>query len=317
MFRNVICFLLLLHAKASLAQPVQFIFPLKGTLGRDFYIESYPDHDTGKSIRDVFCGRLSYDGHLGTDIVLRGYDVMDSGVQVIAAAAGIVVATYDGEYDRQKRRIDGTGFGNHVVIRHKNNIRTYYAHMKKSSIMVHIGDTIEAGQPLGLVGSSGYSNFPHLHFEPRNEKGQSIDPYSGPCGRPGTSWWQNQPLPDTAVYAIDKGFVPYVPGLDTLQERYLVSDTLDIMKNSKVCFWVRTHGLRPADRLRAEWYTPGNKLWYEYNYDWHRQRLCDYTWTWIDMPPGTGKWLVMLYVNDKFFTQKNFYLTRQKSSHRN
>ena len=45
-----------------------------------------------------------------------------------------------------------------------NSIRIVLAHLLKNSIMVNIGDTISTGQPIGLVGNSGYSKIPHLHI---------------------------------------------------------------------------------------------------------------------------------------------------------
>lgn len=53
------------------------------------------------------------------------------------------------------------------------NTVTYYAH--QSSVNVGVGDTVEAGDQLGTVGSTGNSTGPHLHFEVRNN-GSSIEP---------------------------------------------------------------------------------------------------------------------------------------------
>ena len=57
------------------------------------------------------------------------------------------------------------GYGRYVSVRHPNGLETVYAHMSK--ILVHIGDTLQAGQPVGLGGNSGRSTGPHLHFETR------------------------------------------------------------------------------------------------------------------------------------------------------
>jgi hypothetical protein len=58
-----------------------------------------------------------------------------------------------------------------------------------------IGDTVAQGEYLGLVGSSGSSTGPHLHFEVRAAGGGLIDPFNGPCNalNPSVSWWQSQP----------------------------------------------------------------------------------------------------------------------------
>jgi murein DD-endopeptidase MepM/ murein hydrolase activator NlpD len=57
------------------------------------------------------------------------------------------------------------GYGNCVVIRHHNGIETLYGHLSKR--LVEVGDLVNAGQVIGLGGSTGHSTGPHLHFETR------------------------------------------------------------------------------------------------------------------------------------------------------
>jgi murein DD-endopeptidase MepM/ murein hydrolase activator NlpD len=81
---------------------------------------------------------------------------------VRAARAGLVVgaSTMD-------------GYGNVVVVDHGDQIATVYAHL--SAFDVRFGDRVEAGQPIGRVGSTGYSTGPHLHLELR-VSGAPVDP---------------------------------------------------------------------------------------------------------------------------------------------
>lgn len=65
------------------------------------------------------------------------------------------------------------GYGNIVVVRHRNNQSTAYAHL--SRIQVRQGERVEQGQTIGLVGSTGVSTGPHLHFEFR-DNGVHRDP---------------------------------------------------------------------------------------------------------------------------------------------
>lgn len=65
------------------------------------------------------------------------------------------------------------GYGKTVIVRHANNTSTLYAHL--SSIQVRKGQTVQQGQVIGAVGSTGWSTGPHLHFEFR-VNGRHVDP---------------------------------------------------------------------------------------------------------------------------------------------
>lgn len=94
--------------------------------------------------------------HQGVDLPLK------TGDPVGAAFAGMVRIS---NYTR--------GYGNLVIIRHENGLETYYGHLSKR--LVEPGDWVEAGQVIGLGGSTGRSTGPHLHFETRYE-GYAFDP---------------------------------------------------------------------------------------------------------------------------------------------
>lgn len=93
---------------------------------------------------DPFTGRRTWHG--GVD--LAGKD----GSDIIAVAAGVV--TYS-----DKR----SGYGNLVEIDHGDGLVTRYAHCK--TLKVQVGDIVEKGQVLALMGSTGRSTGPHVHFE--------------------------------------------------------------------------------------------------------------------------------------------------------
>ncbi len=94
--------------------------------------------------------------HYGTDIK------MYKGDTVVATQSGVIA-----------RANWGYGFGRLVVIQHRNNIQTYYAHL--TTFLKKKGDKVEKGEPIGLAGSTGRARGPHLHFEMR-ENGQPFDP---------------------------------------------------------------------------------------------------------------------------------------------
>ena len=101
--------------------------------------------------RNPFGGR-SYEFHPGMDI--DG----ERGSIVVAPANGTVI----------KSGWQG-GYGNMIEIDHGNGLTTRYGHL--SRINIQVGDTIGRGQEIGLVGSTGRSTGPHLHFEIRlNDK---------------------------------------------------------------------------------------------------------------------------------------------------
>lgn len=64
----------------------QFIVSVEGIENKDWFIVNYMDQDTkAGQIADYQCGTLTYDGHWGTDFVIRDFSQMDSGVYILAA----------------------------------------------------------------------------------------------------------------------------------------------------------------------------------------------------------------------------------------
>jgi murein DD-endopeptidase MepM/ murein hydrolase activator NlpD len=103
---------------------------------------------------DPFLGRLAL--HAGIDFRVA------IGTRVFATAPGtVVVAGRNG------------GYGNMVEIDHGNGVSTRYGHL--STILVNVGDTIAAGDPIAKSGSTGRSTGPHLHYEVRLH-GDAVDP---------------------------------------------------------------------------------------------------------------------------------------------
>lgn len=93
---------------------------------------------------------------------------------IVAAAAGTVVKAMDGLPNTTSLPepppippIENT-VGNHVVVEIAPGLYALYGHMDTGSVRVKVGDRIEKGQELGLIGSSGNSTTPHLHFHLQN-----------------------------------------------------------------------------------------------------------------------------------------------------
>ncbi|RZJ17133.1 MAG: M23 family metallopeptidase [Brevundimonas sp.] len=93
------------------------------------------------------------------------------GVDIAAPQGTSVFAAAEGEVIR--RGYDKDGYGNFVEVRHPNGMTTLYGHL--SRVDLASGDNVYAGSRIGLVGSTGRSTGPHLHFEVRRD-GQQVDP---------------------------------------------------------------------------------------------------------------------------------------------
>jgi murein DD-endopeptidase MepM/ murein hydrolase activator NlpD len=84
----------------------------------------------------------------------KGVDIAAPiGTPIMAAANGVVV----------KAGWNSGGYGNLVDIQHTDGTVTRYGHNKR--ILVHAGETVEQGQQISEMGSTGFSTGPHLHFE--------------------------------------------------------------------------------------------------------------------------------------------------------
>jgi hypothetical protein len=185
-----VCWIAMLQVCTALAAPEVALprlqLPVRCEIGVVCNVQNYFDHDPGSGFRDYACGQLGYDGHDGTDIRVPNLAIMRRGVEVVAAAPGRVRAIRDEMPDVIMREADpgairGREAGNGVVLRHGNDWETQYSHMLSGSIRVRPGDEVRAGQVLGLIGLSGKTEFPHLHFEVRH-RGKPVDPFVGQTG---------------------------------------------------------------------------------------------------------------------------------------
>ncbi len=103
---------------------------------------------------DPFSGKKKY--HKGVDFVGK------RGSEVLAVAAGVIT---------QSERTGG--YGNVVEIRHADGYSTRYAHNQEN--LVKEGDRVEKGEPIAMLGSTGRSSGPHVHFEVRRN-GKIVNP---------------------------------------------------------------------------------------------------------------------------------------------
>lgn len=319
MIRSYSSYLLLLclsFTGISIKAQVQFSNPpLQGIEGQDFFIVNYVDHDATIGLLDNHCGDKTYDGHQGTDFLLRSFKTMDSGVYVRAVANGRVFITKDSLFDRNKHTNPG-GFGNYIGINHNDQYYTYYAHLQKYSLLVQVGDSVVAGQNIAKVACSGNCTDPHVHLEVWDQNSVLVDPFEGPCQSATSSLWMTQPVYDTSLKVIDIGFTPYIPDLDTLRERYNVRDTFYAGLDDTVNFWIQVQGLRTGDSLRTDWYSPGGTYWFSYTSVQPSDTWYYYYWTYIYTPDTPGVWTTKFYVNNDSVASRNFYIMQPAGMNR-
>lgn len=212
--RTIILWCVLLLHQAVFAQQATtpaFSLPLRCTPGSDCWIANHVDLDPGPGVRDYNCSRFSYEGHNGTDIALRDLKALDEGVAVLAAAAGRVLRARDGEpdlsvRDRSPGAVKDRECGNGVVIEHVGGYQTQYCHLRRGSVTVKAGDNVAAGESIGLVGLSGNTEYPHLHWTVRHA-GRVLDPFRGRSDAAGCGVGE-APLWNPATLAA----LPYAPG---------------------------------------------------------------------------------------------------------
>lgn len=229
------------------------------------------------NLLDYNCGERTYDwsngNHQGTDYILWPYPwkrMQENTMEVVAAATGVIVAKHDGFYDLSCTN-NGNPNWNGFALEHADGSRTIYMHFKKETLNTkEVGETVAAGEFLGIAGSSGSSNIPHLHFEVRDVNNNVIDPYQGPCNSMNTdSWWQVQ-----EAYA-----VPEVNEISTHSETTqdnqcpVVENTykkINFVPGDLVVLKLYYRDINDGDNTHIEIRNPNNQL--IYNYDW----VCDW-----------------------------------------
>ena len=124
-------------------------------LRTDRYLDAIQNVPLGAPIPGVLTSRFGQriDPINGRQAFHQGVDIRGPlGSDVKATAEGTVLVQ---NYDKVN--------GRYIVLDHGNGFRTKYGHLKKS--LVQKGDTVERGQVIGLVGNSGRSTGPHVHYE--------------------------------------------------------------------------------------------------------------------------------------------------------
>lgn len=260
---------LLAGAGPCLAEPPVLRWPVACEIGRTCVVQHYPDRDPSPDAQDYTCGTLTYDGHDGTDIRLPTMAAQRAGVDVLAAAGGIVLRVRDGVEDRSvaargRASVASLECGNGVLIDHGDGWETQYCHMAKGSLAVQPGDEVQAGGRLGKVGLSGLTEFPHLHITVRKD-GKAVDPFASgadpaSCSG-GHSLWDESlrgALSYEAGHVLNKGFAPGPVTMDSIEAGEAERDVPSTGSPALVAF-VRTIGLKGGDMQELVLFDPDGR----------------------------------------------------------
>lgn len=101
----------------------------------------------------------------------KRWESFHKGIDISGNLGDDVLAAIDGEVTYAQ--FNNGGYGNLIMIKHEDNMVTYYAHLNE--IYVGVGDKINKGDVIGAIGNTGFSTGPHLHFELR-VNGEAVDP---------------------------------------------------------------------------------------------------------------------------------------------
>lgn len=195
----------------------RLVYPVQARPNADVFrpqfIGNFVDLDPAGPFQrmDYACGERTYDlntgyDHAGTDIstaAFRAHAMNQEWVEVVAAAPGVIIARNDTAPDRNCGGLGANQSANFVSILQDDGMTAHYWHLARATLTDReVGDHVEAGEFLGLVGSSGISTAPHLHFELWDQDRNIIDPFAGVCGADTTLWRHQHDYVDPAITAI-------------------------------------------------------------------------------------------------------------------
>ncbi len=240
----------------SSGAPEKFTFyPMGGTLYGDLFTNNFVDLDPTAGLLDWDCSNFTYNGHDASDVELRSFGEQLVGVPVFAALDGTVVDAHDGEDDMNT---SCSGIANYAIIDHGNGRFCYYWHLRKESVLVSPGQIVTAGEEIGLVGSSGCSTYPHLHFATYDDM-NVVEPYAGPC-RSGPSEWVAQTPIERELYVRDLNVtnvdISGYPGLPFDMPR---AGTF-VQGTRQVWFWTILHNLPAGSAWRVRILRPDDTV---------------------------------------------------------
>ncbi|MEM7745318.1 MAG: peptidoglycan DD-metalloendopeptidase family protein [Pseudomonadota bacterium] len=263
---------MLIAGVEAVADEPGLVFPVDCALGETCFIQQYVDRDPGNGALDYTCGPLSYDDHKGTDIRVADRKAMSVGVDVLSATHGRVVALRDGMADRSQLDQDAPDVtdrecGNGLIVERADGWRFQYCHLARGSLAVSEGEQVTQGQRLGQIGLSGLTEFPHLHFQVRDQAGRIIDPFDAreqneSCrfSERATLWAHLDPNTDYQPGgALAAGMGPVTPEYNAIRAGVAHNATLPTEAEA-IVFWAHFFGLREGDEITLQLFDQSGAL---------------------------------------------------------
>lgn len=269
---------------------VLFSWPLKKAANLTdpgyYGISNYVDHNNSSGLLDYNCGQRTYNGHKGTDIYtwpFAWYKMDNNQVEIIAGAPGTIVYKNDGQFDRSCNF--NNNIWNAVYVRHADGSTAWYGHLKKNSLTSKaVGQTVAQGEYLGVLGSSGNSTGPHLHFEIYDVSNQLIDPWQGTCNSLNAqTWWGPQkPYFEPKMNALKTNARPPVFPACPTQE---LQNTQTNFNRGDSIYFIPYYADQPAGMTtQFTIFYPNNSVWDSWSHSSPQYYGASYWWWWYIIP---------------------------------
>lgn len=271
--------------------PAQLLWPVRSNSSDPAYQSDiiqgtfHMDHQSGPGLMDFECGQNTYEGHRDSDFATWPFPwfSLEHDIAVVQAVSdGFISEKVDLLPDTLCE--PGSGLGNYIKVEHSDGTSSTYAHLKQGSLSSKaIGSKIYSGDYLGIVGNSGNSTGPHLHFEYWDQQGNLLDPFAGDCSP--DLWWIDMPddFTDSKIQALyTHGFWPefsFCPNTENsnFQRTFLLGDTIYLgiyLANVVGAEQVDVSLMRPDGSTAAIWtrtYSGSTSLNHRFIIDWNSE----------------------------------------------
>ena len=151
--------LLFLLTSCSVMQNSEFVTRAEHLMKDHMHVYSLPfEKGKGYYVVQGYESLFSHKGDYAIDFKMK------EGSKVMAARDGVVTFARE-HFTKGGIGKEYIGTGNGITIRHSDGTYAHYWHLQHNGALVKTGDTVKRGQWIGVSGSTGFSAFPHLHFE--------------------------------------------------------------------------------------------------------------------------------------------------------